>query len=247
MFTHLRRQPLPWHSSHRLNSLFLRHLSSVEDRTKDALRALLRETAQPVAVVTSLYPLDGSDSDASTNGSSSSSQAQPHFHGATLSSFASIALDPHPLVSFSLRIPSRMATSLKSSMQKYKPSLVVNILSSTQADTAVRFSRADLYPHPFRITPYELTEEGLPVLCGSLGALSCSLISCLPLHNLYDHDDEIENGKGTISELFIARVVRVETEGTQMLDTSALPLLYHHRQYATTQLLDTRNSSKNNQ
>jgi hypothetical protein len=35
------------------------------------------------------------------------------YHGATLSSFSSIALQPEPLVSFSLRLPSRLAGALR--------------------------------------------------------------------------------------------------------------------------------------
>ena len=149
---------------------------STSCETKDAVRRLLRNTAQPVAVVTSYYPFDGDTTDANAK--------HPHFHGATLSSFSSIALDPHPLVAFSLRIPSRMATSLKALMEQKTPSLVVNILSETQADTAIRFSRPDLYTEPFRITPYTLSADGLPILNGSLVALSCTLVNCIPLHNL---------------------------------------------------------------
>jgi flavin reductase (DIM6/NTAB) family NADH-FMN oxidoreductase RutF len=37
------------------------------------------------------------------------------YHGATLSSFSSIALHPEPLVSFSLRLPSRLADALRPS------------------------------------------------------------------------------------------------------------------------------------
>lgn len=201
-----------------------RRTLSTSCETKDALRKILRETAQPVAVVTSYYPFDGAASDSNTE--------LPHFHGATLSSFTSIALDPHPLVAFSLRIPSRMAASLKALMEQKTPSLVVNILADTQADTAIRFSRADLYPEPFRITPHSLSSDGLPVITGSLGALSCSLVSCLPLHNLCE-DEGTQTDKGVISELFISRVHRVES----IKHTQAMPLLYYDKQYATVQRL----------
>ena len=208
-----------------------RYMSSLKSETKNALRHLLRETAQPVAVVTSFYPFDGVPED----------EELPHhkkFHGATLSSFTSIALDPDPLVAFSLRIPSRMATSLKERMAQDRasnpqrtPNLVINLLSNTQADTAHHFARADLFPEPFRITPYTLSAEGLPVLTGSLGALSCELISCTPLHNLCD--ENVDVSKGVISELFISRVARVEDVGELASKGETLPLVYYRRKYGT--------------
>lgn len=224
------QRPCQWY----VRLVTCRRTLSTSCETKDALRKLLRETAQPVAVVTSYYPFDGAASNSNTE--------HPHFHGATLSSFTSIALDPHPLVAFSLRIPSRMAASLKALMEQKTPSLVVNILADTQADTAIRFSRADLYPEPFRITPHTLSSDGLPVITGSLGALSCSLVSCIPLHNLCeDEGTQPVADKGVISELFISRVHRVESV------THAMPLLYYDKQYATVQrLVDGQAKCNNN-
>lgn len=197
---------------------------------------LLRDTAQPVAVITSNLTLPGG--------------AQLQHHGATLSSFTSIALDPYPVVSFSLRIPSRMAAALKNASASLTSHMVVNILSASQQSTAVRFSRPDLYPDPFSSTPYTLSEDGLPVLEGSLGALSCKLVKgSWPLHDL----DFIEGrsgeatlgvqesleGTGPASELFLARVVRVESLPEED-DTRTLPLLYHRRTYATCHDLPTQ-------
>ena len=96
--------------------------------TKDALRKLLRETAQPVAVVTSYYPFDGVGVDfeegldglGNIANTTTATASTKKFHGATLSSFSSIALDPYPLIAFSLRIPSRMATSLKQLMLQHQ-------------------------------------------------------------------------------------------------------------------------------
>ncbi|TFK39512.1 flavin reductase like domain-containing protein [Crucibulum laeve] len=194
---------------------------------RDQLRCLLRETAQPVAVVTSFMP------DSNKNA----------FHGATLSSFTSIAMDPYPLVTFALRIPSRMATSLSTSKPDEHSHMVVNVLSADQAEVAVKFSRPDLHREPFTNIPFSLTDEGLPVIGGSLGALSCKLVSkAIPLHDL----DFLENGawkgrgslsppaldEGVASELFIARVMRVEMLSVQEADQESprtLPLLYHRR------------------
>ncbi|TFY64656.1 hypothetical protein EVJ58_g2475 [Rhodofomes roseus] len=123
---------------------------------------------------------------ASSSAPKTTSSPHSRFHGATLSSFTSIALDPHPLVAFSLRIPSRMATSL-SSAHASPPSpnshptptpptnaapayasphlpaqLVINILSAAQPAVAARFARPDLHADPFAHTPYALSTEGLP-------------------------------------------------------------------------------------
>ena len=169
-------------------------------------------------------------------------------------------MDPHPLVAFSLRIPSRMATSLKNAHEdttnlehnavlcSHLPShMVVNILSASQADVAVQFSRADLHPHPFDHVQYKLTEEGLPVLMGSLGALSCRLVAASwPLHDLHSLKHGHGKGKGidvawegdaVASELFIAQVVRVEDVGAGedgVAEQIQTPLLYYRRGYATT-------------
>lgn len=225
-------------TSHRARSQAFYSLSHSTLEARNNTRALLRQTAQPVAVVTSFMPTSENDKHDVSNGS-------PRFHGATLSSFSSIAMDPYPLVSFSLRIPSRMATSLTSS---YSTSpkvsyMVINILSAAQADVAVRFSRPDLHKDPFVSTPYHLTEEGLPVIEGSLGALSCTLVTrSWPLHDLQELEQrtgkqvELWQGDGVASELFIARVARVELLAPSNKDESprTSPLLYFRRAYATT-------------
>lgn len=159
---------------------------------REQLRELLRETAQPVAVLTAFMPPSSPPTGPQSNGS-----PKALHHGATLSSFTSIAMDPYPLVAFALRMPSRMANTLNlaaSSPSASSPTaghieahMVINILSSTQSKHALVFSRPDLYPTPFTdpdIT-HTLTKEGLPVLEGSLGAMSCRLVGRgLPLHDL---------------------------------------------------------------
>lgn len=205
-----------------------------QNATRNKLRLLLRETAQPVAVVTSLMP--------------SSEKAGHAFHGATLSSFTSIAMDPHPLVTFALRLPSRMATALHLTRSDMPAHMVVNLLSADQASLAVTFSRPDLHPNPFSALRYTLTEEGLPVLEGSLGALSCKLVSpAVPLHDLdFLGRPGTVGGKckprqldeGVASELFIARVLRVETlvsKNGEEDTPRTLPLLYHRRGYTSCQ------------
>ena len=201
-----------------------------------ALKEVLRDSAQSVAVVTSHMP--------------SESKSGPHseFHGATLSSFSSIALDPHPLVAFSLRMPSRMATSLQNADYSKPSHMVVNILSACQASTAIRFANARLHPRPFAESRYSLTEEGLPILHDSLGAISCKLVlPPRPLHDLDGFDleggeqsEEGWNGPGVASELFIARVLRVEKVPTDDVNNPLrmLPLIYHRQGYGTVCPLD---------
>ena len=202
-----------------------------------ALREALRDSAQSVAVVTSHMP--------------SENRTGPHseFHGATLSSFSSIALDPHPLVAFSLRMPSRMATSLQNADYSKPSHMVINILSACQASTAMRFANARIHPHPFAETRYSLTEEGLPILHDSLGAISCKLVlPPKPLHDLDAFDleggDQREkkdwSGPGVASELFIARVMRVEKVPTDDVNNPlrTLPLIYHRQGYGTVRPLD---------
>jgi flavin reductase (DIM6/NTAB) family NADH-FMN oxidoreductase RutF len=131
--------------------------------------------------------------------------------------------------------------------------MIINLLSASQSSAALRFSRADVYPRPFEETVYTLSEDGLPILSGSLGALSCRLIrpplalsDLRAIRGLGSLADErraevVDEGKvmsgGVVSELIIAQVIRVET--VQPLADEAnegernFPLLYHRQQYTT--------------
>lgn len=241
-----------------LNRSLLRNHSSAlstQDLVKRSLRELLRETAQPVAVVTSTLP-EHETPQRSHSSVQSQKQAPSIFHGATLSSFTSIALDPHPLVAFSLRVPSRMALALNAHAVKPQtqtsPHMVINILSAAQPNIARLFSRPDLYPFPFADSEVQWmpSADGLPVIKGALGALSCTLVGrSLPLSDtrwLHSNAEEweaevgqIEGVGGVASELFIARVLRVEDtmqEPEGQLENDKLwtmPLLYHQRKYTT--------------
>jgi len=210
----------------------VRYKSAHQDKgqkLKHDLRILLRDVAQPVAVVTAFM-----------RGDSESTKAT--FHGATLSSFTSIAMDPYPLITFALRIPSRMATcldatasdSLQDPSAPLASHMVVNLLSAQQASVATKFSRPDLHPQPFDSVAYKLTEEGIPMLDGSLGALSCKLATrAIPLHDIgllrdRDSSSAVPRKEDGASELFIARVLRVES-----MSERTLPLVYYRRSYTT--------------
>ncbi|WVW79273.1 hypothetical protein I302_101240 [Kwoniella bestiolae CBS 10118] len=65
------------------------------------LREVMRNVAQPVAIAVTCVPPN------------SPLHGKAKYHGATLTSFTSLTLYPHPLVAFSLRLPSRMADCLR--------------------------------------------------------------------------------------------------------------------------------------
>lgn len=140
----------------------LKLLYDPHEQTLEELRALLRESAQPVAVLTSLVPRS-----LSSNGG----YVSVRFQGATLSSFSTIAFDPYPPIAFSLRMLSHIASALKHTKTSTPVCMVVNLLSSSQAPVDVRFSRPDLFPQPFDGLDHSSTQEGLPALTDCLGAL----------------------------------------------------------------------------
>jgi flavin reductase (DIM6/NTAB) family NADH-FMN oxidoreductase RutF len=128
-----------------------------------------------------------------------------------------------------------MATTLSSASSSSSAHMVVNLLSSHQSSTAIMFSRPDLYPVPFEASDvrYSLSEEGLPILKGVVGALSCRLVrKGIPLHDLdgngFESKEVVLETGSVSSELFIARVVRVESIGER-----ESPLVYHQRGYTT--------------
>ncbi|KAH9004582.1 flavin reductase like domain-containing protein [Lactarius hatsudake] len=197
------------------------------------MRALLRETAQPVAVVTSLMP--------SPDPARRSHSSPSNFHGATLSSFTSISMSPHHLVAFSLRVPSQASVP--------RAHMVINLLAAPQARVATLFSRPDLHPLPFEDPEiqWSLSHDGFPVLHGCLGALSCRVVGApWPLHDLvalgdsvtHKAEEEAVDVGDVQSELFIAQVMRVEDvpQAEDLVDDTlrTLPLVYHRRGYTTT-------------
>ncbi|PWY97909.1 hypothetical protein BCV70DRAFT_202400 [Testicularia cyperi] len=81
----------------------------------------MRTSAQPVALVNTFLPPEHAKSATRTRSSDKDTTPDPDpddeseerwIHGATLSSFSSISLQP-PLISFAIRTPSRLSDSLK--------------------------------------------------------------------------------------------------------------------------------------
>lgn len=224
------------------------------------IRALMRRSAQPVAVITTVLSL----SEGSRN------RTAAYAHAATLSSFTTISMDP-PLLAFSLRMPSRMADAISSRTNTYgedNPHFVVNVLSSVQGATAQAFAQPGLAPfpldkdrrqtirqdHPFATIPthasqyatyHKDADVAVPVLSQSVGAFACSLVSQIKLHkddlNMTGHaassdaPDTDESGDGSC--LFIASIDGVEEMPKDDDDGQArqsdLPLAYWEKKFTT--------------
>ena len=157
-------------------------------------------------------------------------------------------MSPHHLVAFSLRVPSRMATSLTRSAASRPSHMVINLLAAPQAHIAALFSRPDIHPRPFEdpALRWSLSQDGFPILHGSLGALSCRVVGApWPLNDLTALGDiKAEGADDTVhmgdvqSELFIAQVLHVEDvpQDEDLIDDTlrTLPLVYHRQSYTTT-------------
>lgn len=188
----------------------------------------MRQLAQPVAVITA--PIHSTDADLST-----------HDHGATLSSFTSIALSPIPLVAFSLRLPSRMAAHLQRSPAGFAPSssaatFAIHLLAGTSEGEGLSklFARQGPSPTDAPTSPPAFFPRGLfdrlrsPE--ASLGRLDCRLVGRLPLTGLGDVGGATmaEGDPAAESELFVGAVEACELTRP---DGEALPLLYHRQGY----------------
>ncbi|KAI9573824.1 flavin reductase like domain-containing protein [Boletus coccyginus] len=203
-----------------LPSLTRRYIHTCTNNTHIRLHELLHETAQSIVVVTTCLP-----------------NLSATYHGATLSSFTSITLDPLPLVAFSLCIPSQMVSTLNTHASATFSSplahLVINLLSAVQPHLADHFARPDLHLCPFADprVQWMLSRDGLPILLSTLGILKCYPVGpSVPLAHLGSHgvpNDGIRHvgegedgggeevlqasaGAGLASKLFITRVLHVK-------------------------------------
>ncbi len=126
-------------------------------------------------------------------------------HGATVSSFASISVEP-PLVSFSLTKGTRTHDMIK------KAGIFgVTILSSRQQSLSERFSGSVKEEHDrFEGVDYYDIIEHIPVLNGGIAALGCRIV----------HSYEMVN-----STIFIGEVI------ASHLGEDQPPLVYVNRTY----------------
>ncbi|KAK0569764.1 hypothetical protein OC861_000601 [Tilletia horrida] len=118
------------------------------ERVQKDLREAMRNVAQPVAIITARLP------------SLESAEDQVLFHGATISSFTTISMNP-PLVAFSLQTPSRIANAIETHpnsalaspgsqpSEERKPHFLINLLSYSQAGSAASFAKPGLLPLRF--------------------------------------------------------------------------------------------------
>ncbi|GAA5981586.1 hypothetical protein JCM5350_008033 [Sporobolomyces pararoseus] len=182
-------------------------------------RELFRRVAQPVAVLTARLPQANAD-EASRSPQNSLETPIEHNHGATLSSLTSISLSP-PLVSFSLRLPSRLATYLSSSRPSTSsPSFRVYLLSPEQEDQARLFARQAPLPAPAIPSPetnwsiepkfdskvFRELENGN----GLLGWMDCKIVKTVNLWEIERDGTTEDQGKAMKSQLFIAKVEKVK-------------------------------------
>ncbi|GJJ15606.1 hypothetical protein Clacol_009884 [Clathrus columnatus] len=231
------------------------------DTLRNQCLAILRTIAQPVSIITTLdWEREQSLKTELTKGLSvdeSHSESNPPtrklWHGATLSSFTSIAMYPYPLISFALRTPAKMADLLRpltmsteinpNSDNNTAPKihLAINLLAAHQSHLAIHFSRprglstltesnkassSMSMQEPLstnlnlQFTP---TSEGIPILNDTLGALSCTLVTSIPLDMIHSESKPVHvnnpssisrsnNIPNTTSELFIARVIRSDIQ-----------------------------------
>ncbi|GAA6063706.1 hypothetical protein JCM10212_004433 [Sporobolomyces blumeae] len=206
-------------------------------------RELFRRVAQPVAVLTAHVP---------TSSSTRPQTAQAdneHNHGATLSSLTSISLWP-PLVCFSLRLPSRLASHicpLPSPRQDPRPPFKLHLLSPRQENLARLFARQAALPAPaapspdtdWSVEPSFDPDAFRSIEHDSLGTLSCRVVKTV---NLWDversdvgndsavaKDPPAPDGGAMRSQLIIARVEDVRLGGD--VESSQGSLLWMEQAY----------------
>ncbi len=152
------------------------------------------------------------------------------YHGATLTSFASLTLEPHPLVAFSLRLPSRMADCLRPPPQVPRTSgapvpahlcaprsaptrLTISLLAGDNQGVADELATPGIdHSAIFRSDEWDARDP--PALKSAVGCLECQVVHNLPLRDVGGETSSDKEG----SELFICRVLKAERgEGADSL------------------------------
>ncbi|PLW12386.1 hypothetical protein PCASD_14783 [Puccinia coronata f. sp. avenae] len=176
---------------------------------QDAFRQLMRQLSYPVTILT--VQLHNGDQ-----------------HGATLSSLSSIALEPKPMVSLSLRHPSRLATYLL--RQPHVPFTVYLLNHHPQS-----IQLATLFSQPRSQIPHAAFAS---LQRSSFASLHCQVIKSFNLSDLHPHfnstsnlDSCCEHNLTGSSTLFIAQVLQSTPLTANTLQQQ--PLMYHNRSYTT--------------
>lgn len=204
----------------------------------------MRNSAQPVALVTTFLPPPACSS-------SSDGKGERLIHGATLSSFSSISLDPN-LVCFSIKTPSKLADALAHhhstrGEDKEEVDFVVNLLAESQAKLAQAYAIPGTPPyphpnakgseeaeeefHPLRETGLVEVKEGtMPVVKGALGSFGCQVVDCVDLSKFGPNHREGQGGESK-SLLYIARVLDIYTTAQA---SELQPLIYHRSNFVST-------------
>mgnify|MGYP002759623833 FL=1 len=249
-----------WPSTHRPICSSSRVLAAKDPvALGEAIRHVMRLSAQPVALVSAFVPSEDPD------------DPSPHIHSTTLSSFTTVSLAP-PIVAFSIRLPSRMADALLSGAKTpppsnnydatsvvstfaRKPHFLIHILSSKQTSMSNFFARPGAKPyslrqstkietHPFNQHPMQPSQavDGQLIPSESIGTLACSLVYQLDLTSPDLHGTtEFVNGCVHTNEvgsaLFLAQIHDVEVGHAHINDVKQKPrpLVYWHHGYCTTQ------------
>lgn len=161
--------------------------STVKNVNGEQLRVMMRRVASPVVVVTTA--------------------SSGEIRGMTVGSFTSVSLDP-PLVCFNVGKEARMQALLEEADY-----FSVHVLRSSQDDLSNHFARPDLSANEqFGAVTFDKSENGIPVIQGTLGVLHCSIYGSFPAG---DHSVVI----GKVEE------IDMEEEGD--------PLIYFDREYTT--------------
>lgn len=128
-------------------------------------------------------------------------------HGVTVSSFASLSLEP-PLVIVCIKQSSRLPP-----MVREAGGFAVSLLAAEQGETSAAFARAGREPAAGLVGSDEArTRRGLPVVQGAMAYLDCAL------------HDEVAVGDHTI---LIGRVLEA------VASPDKAPLVYYRRRYRT--------------
>ncbi len=126
-------------------------------------------------------------------------------HGVTVSSFASLSLDP-PLVIACIAARSRLSPMVREARR-----FAISLLSADQGEASAAFARSGREPAPaFVGIDEDRTPSGMPVVAGAMAHLDCELHS------------ELAVGDHTI-------LVGLVVEAVTHPDKS--PLLYYRRAY----------------